>query len=179
MVREFTKRDIDSLITRHIEPYPGDPGIGEYRLREEHNGYPVWSVIGSLAPDGSNTEQVMRDYMISREAVEAARAFYARHKRAIDDRLAANRAHQLCLTETGQEEAMPTMIELNDAPRNIPDETRVVVTFLPTGEINLRELGIDAAQAAELRARLASFVEDWDSPEMDVYDRYDAVKNSR
>jgi hypothetical protein len=37
---------------------------------------------------------------------------------------------------------MPTMIEgvyrngrieLNDAPRNIPDETRVVVTFLPTG----------------------------------------------
>jgi hypothetical protein len=83
---------------------------------------------------------------------------------------------------------MPTMIEgvyrngrieLNDAPRNIPDETRVVVTFLPTGEINLRELGIDAAQAAELRARLASFVEDWDSPEMDVYDRYDAVKNSR
>jgi uncharacterized protein (DUF433 family) len=169
MVREFTKRDIDSLITRHIEPYPGDPGIGEYRLREEHNGYPVWSVIGSLAPDGSNTEQVMRDYMISREAVEAARAFYARHKRAIDDRLAANRAHQLCLTETGQEEAMPTMT----------DETRVVVTFLPTGEINLRELGIDAAQAAELRARLASFVEDWDSPEMDVYDRYDAVKNSR
>ena len=48
MVRELTNRDVDALIARHIEPYPGDPGIGEYRLREEDNGYPVWSVIGSI-----------------------------------------------------------------------------------------------------------------------------------
>jgi uncharacterized protein (DUF433 family) len=92
MVRELTKRDLDALIARHIEPYPDDPRIGEYRLRVEENGYPVWSIIGSLAPDGSNIEQVMHDFVISREAVEAARAFYARHKQAIDDRLAANRA---------------------------------------------------------------------------------------
>jgi uncharacterized protein (DUF433 family) len=92
MVRELTKRDIDALIARHIEPYPDDPRIGEYRLRVEDNGYPVWSIIGSLAPDGSNADQVARDFEISREAVEAARAFYARHKQAIDDRLAANRA---------------------------------------------------------------------------------------
>jgi hypothetical protein len=77
MVRELTERDIDALIARHIEPYPGDPRIGEYRLREEDNGYPVWSVIGSLAPDGSNIEQVTRGFAISREA--------------INDRLAANR----------------------------------------------------------------------------------------
>lgn len=70
-------------------------------------------------------------------------------------------------------------IELNDAPDDIPDETRVLVTFLSTGEIDLQALGIDTAQAAEIRARLASFAEDWDSPEMDVYDHYDAVKNSR
>jgi uncharacterized protein (DUF433 family) len=92
MVRKLTERDIDTLIARHIEPYPGDPRIGEYRLREEDNGYPVWSVIGSLAPDGSNIEQVERDFAISRQAIEAARAFYARHKQALDDRLAANRA---------------------------------------------------------------------------------------
>jgi uncharacterized protein (DUF433 family) len=85
--------DDDALIARHIEPYPGDPGIGEYRLRAEDNGYPVWSIVGSLAPDGSNADQVARDFGISREAIEAARAFYARHKQAIDDRLAANRAH--------------------------------------------------------------------------------------
>ena len=62
MVRERTERDIDALIARHVEPYPGDPRIGEYRLRDEDKGYPVWSVIGSLAPDGSNIEQVAGDF---------------------------------------------------------------------------------------------------------------------
>ena len=41
------------------------------------------------------------------------------------------------------------------------------------GNIDLRERGIDEAQAAEMRARLASFAEDWESPEMNVYDNYD------
>lgn len=92
MVRELTEREAEALIARYIEPYPGDPRPGESRLRAEVNGYPVWALIGGLAPDGSNAEQVARDYAIPREAVEAARAFYARHRQAIDDRLAANRA---------------------------------------------------------------------------------------
>ena len=45
-----------------------------------------------------------------------------------------------------------------------------------TGSIDLRERGIDEAQAAEMRARLASFAEDWESPEMSVYDNYDEEK---
>ncbi|CAA9549369.1 MAG: hypothetical protein AVDCRST_MAG18-168 [uncultured Thermomicrobiales bacterium] len=92
MSRAMTKREADALIARYIEPYPDDPRIEEYRLREEEHGYPVWSVIGSLAPDGENTAQVAQDYDISLDALEAARAFYARHKEALDDRLAANRA---------------------------------------------------------------------------------------
>lgn len=44
------------------------------------------------------------------------------------------------------------------------------------GSIDLHERGIDEAQAAEMRARLASFAEDWESPEMDVYDNYDEEK---
>ena len=44
------------------------------------------------------------------------------------------------------------------------------------GNIDLRERGINEAQAAEMRARLASFAEDWESPEMDVYDNYDEEK---
>ncbi len=40
----------------------------------------------------------------------------------------------------------------------------------------MRARGIDEAHAAELRARLATFVEDWDSPEMDVYNDYAAAK---
>jgi hypothetical protein len=70
-------------------------------------------------------------------------------------------------------------IELDDLPGDIPDETRVIVTFMPRGEIDLHSFGIEPAQAAEIRSRLASFVEDWDSPEMDAYDHYDAAKNSR
>jgi hypothetical protein len=67
-------------------------------------------------------------------------------------------------------------IELGKLPANVRDETRVIVTFLEPGPIDLRARGIDEAQAAELRARLASFAEEWDSPEMDIYDKYDAAK---
>lgn len=68
-------------------------------------------------------------------------------------------------------------IELTQEPANVPNETNVIVTFLETGPIDLRERGIDEAQAADLRARLQTFVEDWDSPEMDVYNEYDAAKD--
>lgn len=46
---------------------------------------------------------------------------------------------------------------------------RVIVTFLD-GSVDLGERGIDKAQAADLRRRLATFADDWDSPEMDEYD---------
>lgn len=47
---------------------------------------------------------------------------------------------------------------------------RVVVTFLSGGSVDLPDRGIDQRQAADLRARLATFSEDWSRPEMDVYD---------
>ncbi|HEY8597530.1 MAG TPA: hypothetical protein VIL85_03810 [Thermomicrobiales bacterium] len=92
MARIATKQETDALIARYIEPYPGDARIEEYRLREEEHGYPVWSIIGSLTPDGKNAAQVIQDYDISPEALAAVRAFYACHKKALDNRLAANRA---------------------------------------------------------------------------------------
>ena len=49
----------------------------------------------------------------------------------------------------------------------------VVVTVLSPDSIDLREHGIDKTQAADMRTRLASFAEDWESPEMDIYDNYD------
>ena len=70
-------------------------------------------------------------------------------------------------------------IELAEVPRDVPDETRVVVTFPArdhVGPIDLRAIGIDEAQAASLRARLSTFAEDWDDPEMDIYNDYDAAK---
>jgi hypothetical protein len=67
-------------------------------------------------------------------------------------------------------------IELEELPYNVRDETRVIVTFLQGARIDLRTREIDEPYAAELRTRLATFAEDWDSPEMDIYDNYDAVK---
>ncbi len=47
----------------------------------------------------------------------------------------------------------------------------VIVTWVqPVQAIDLRDRGIDEAQAADLRRRLGTFTEDWDSPEMNAYD---------
>ncbi len=60
-------------------------------------------------------------------------------------------------------------IELLETPPEVK-EARVVVTFLPPeGVIDLRARGIDEAKAAELRSRWGAAAEDWDRPEMDVY----------
>ena len=65
-------------------------------------------------------------------------------------------------------------VVLKDNPSNIPDETPVIVTFLGGVRIDLRAHGINEEQAGVLRAQLASFAEEWDSPEMSVYDDYEA-----
>jgi hypothetical protein len=69
-------------------------------------------------------------------------------------------------------------VELRELPASVNDEMRVIVTFVEPKLIDLRTRGIDEAQAADLRARLATFAEDWNSPEMDIYDNYDAAKAS-
>ena len=91
MARITAKQEADALIARYIEPYPGDARIEEYRLREEEYGYPVWSIIGSLAPNGENAAQVTQD-TISRPRPWRRRGPSTRHKKALDNRLAANRA---------------------------------------------------------------------------------------
>lgn len=61
-------------------------------------------------------------------------------------------------------------VELLEKPES-PKEARVIVTFLPEGStVDLRAHGIGEAQAADLRARLRTFAQDWDRPEMNVYD---------
>ena len=67
-------------------------------------------------------------------------------------------------------------IHLAELPRNVTDETPVVVTFLKASRIDLQARGISVTQATDLRARLATFAEDWNTPEMDIYDNYDAAK---
>jgi hypothetical protein len=67
-------------------------------------------------------------------------------------------------------------IELAEMPSDVREGTPVIVMFLPSRSIDLQARGIDEAQAADLRSRLATFAEDWESPEMSLYDNYDAVK---
>jgi hypothetical protein len=67
-------------------------------------------------------------------------------------------------------------VELTEVPKDVRDETRVLVTFLEPPVIALQARGIDEGHAAELRARLAPFAEEWESPEMAVYDDYNAAK---
>jgi hypothetical protein len=56
-------------------------------------------------------------------------------------------------------------------PLTEAEGSRVIVTWIrPAESVDLQERGIDNNQAADLRQRLAAFVEDWDRPEMAVYD---------
>lgn len=62
-------------------------------------------------------------------------------------------------------------IELLENP-NCAEGTKVIVTFTNSisEPIDLDSRGISPEQAANLRAKLQSFAEDWSSPEMDAYD---------
>jgi hypothetical protein len=64
-------------------------------------------------------------------------------------------------------------IELAEVPNDLDAEARVLVTFLPPGSVDLQSRGISEDEAAQLRKQLASFAEDWESPEMSEYDDYD------
>jgi hypothetical protein len=56
-------------------------------------------------------------------------------------------------------------------PLDDAEGARVIVTLVRSpGPVNLAERGIRPSQAADLRQRLAAFAEDWDRPEMSVYD---------
>ena len=69
-------------------------------------------------------------------------------------------------------------IELTELPGGIDNETPVIVTFLEHKYVDLVANGISQAQAGQLRERLASFSEDWDNPDMEIYDDYDANKTN-
>ena len=60
-------------------------------------------------------------------------------------------------------------VELREPPPEGVDGD-VIVTFLASDSVKLAERGIEEAEAADLRHRLAAFAEDWSQPEMDVYD---------
>lgn len=74
-------------------------------------------------------------------------------------------------------EAISNYLEMNQkllAKRTKKLEKSQVCNLIKEGEkkgfIDLQSRGINREKAANLRARLESFAEDWNCPEMDVYD---------
>lgn len=58
-----------------------------------------------------------------------------------------------------------------DEPVVLPEGMQVLIQIVSgAGSVDLRQRGIDQNQAADLRGRLKAIAEDWDRPEMDVYD---------
>jgi len=61
-------------------------------------------------------------------------------------------------------------VELVETPPDVK-EGRVIVTFLPPkGPVDTRAVGISEAEAATMRWQFETIAEDWEQPEMDVYD---------
>src|SRR5947209_3592464 len=88
---EASARAEDELIAKYIEPHSAKPGFVNYSLKGEEGGYPVWAIIGDLEPGILSEADIIREFRISREALDAALAFYMRHSDVIDARIIANR----------------------------------------------------------------------------------------
>jgi uncharacterized protein (DUF433 family) len=79
-----------ALIDRWIVEDQYRPGIADARIRNHWQH--VWALVGHAKATVFDPERVAFDYDIPAEAVQAAFAFYARHRQIIDDRLRANAA---------------------------------------------------------------------------------------
>ncbi len=75
----------DELIARHIEPHPSKAGRQEARLRD--SGISVWALVAYLPAVEGDVSRVAADYELTAEAVEAALAYYRRHKALFDAHL--------------------------------------------------------------------------------------------
>ena len=80
----------DRLIDAFITLDPALPGVEEARV--VGYGVPVWALVAHWQATGGNPDEVARDYGLPREAVDAAFAYYRRHKDALGVRIAANAA---------------------------------------------------------------------------------------
>lgn len=87
-VANYPVRDWDDLIATYIEANPYRPGISDAILTDY--GVPVWAIIGAILLTDTTPDEVAQGYEVSREAVNAALAYYQRYRPLIDERIAAN-----------------------------------------------------------------------------------------
>ena len=80
----------DDLIERFIEIDVHHPGAAGALLRA--SGVPVWVLVAQLPAADGSVEKLASEYDISIDAVHAALAYYRRHRKIIDARIALNAA---------------------------------------------------------------------------------------
>lgn len=78
----------DELIAEYILTASGSDSIEDARLAQY--GVPVWALVGYLPAAHGDLGAIAAAYQLPLDAVLAAFAFYARHRAAIDARIAAN-----------------------------------------------------------------------------------------
>jgi len=78
----------DKLLAGYIETNPHYPTPDEARVKGY--GVSVWAIIAHLRVVDGDVARVAEDYALPKEAVEAAMAYYHRHKSLIDARIIAN-----------------------------------------------------------------------------------------
>lgn len=78
----------DELIAEYILISPDPDSIEDARLARY--GVPVWALIGYLPAADGDLGAIAEAYQLPLDAVLAAFAFYARHRAAVDARIAAN-----------------------------------------------------------------------------------------
>jgi uncharacterized protein (DUF433 family) len=89
-VKPLSSEAIADCVVAYVEPNPHRPGAANAWL--VGYGVPVWALVGYLDVVKGDIRRVAKDYDVPVEAVEAAMLYYAQHKTAIDERIAANAA---------------------------------------------------------------------------------------
>ena len=77
------------LIAHWIRPHPHRSGAADVVVAESN--VPVYALIGDLSVVAGDLDRVAADYEVPREAVEAALAYYRRHRDLIDARMYSGR----------------------------------------------------------------------------------------
>jgi uncharacterized protein (DUF433 family) len=78
----------EKLIARYIEPDRHRPSADQARIKGY--GMNVWALIGALGTENGDVAGVARAYAVPDEVVQAALAYYRRHKTCIDVLIRAN-----------------------------------------------------------------------------------------
>ena len=82
--------DLKDRVDQYIEDDPDHPGASRARLHRF--GVSVWALVAYYQAANGDIDRVAADYALPREAVEAALAYYGRHRNAIDARIEEHQA---------------------------------------------------------------------------------------